>query len=108
MQNTNTAALLQELQDKQTKIAAAKRRYEAKKKSLVGSIVEDTPDLFGNRQSQADNKLFDVRVDPAQISAALAPIKAEISTLEREIEVLTYKIIQAENNSEPTLFDLGS
>lgn len=108
MINSATADLLTELKDKQDKLAAAKRRLKAKKKTLMGTVIEDTPDLFGNRQSQSENKLFDIRVDPGQVSAALAPIKGEISALEREIEILTYKIVKAEDNTEPTLFDLGA
>lgn len=108
MKNSNTALLLQELRDKQGKLAAARKRLQIKKKSLMGSVLEDTPDLFGNRKSDSGDKLFDVRVDPAQVTAALAPIQDEIASLNREIDTLTYKIIQAEGNSEPTLFDLAA
>jgi hypothetical protein len=108
MRNSNTAALLQELHNCKDKLAAAKRRLLAKKKALNGSVMKDTPDLFGTRQSATEAKLFDVRVDPGKISAALAPIKAEIAAYEKDIDTLTYKIIQAENNTEPTLFDLAA
>jgi hypothetical protein len=98
---------LQDLQEKQGKLAAAKNKLKVKKNFLLGSVMDDTPDLFGNRKAAMPDKLFDVRVEPGKIAEALAPIHTEISVLEKEIDVIRYKIIQAENNPEQSLFDLA-
>lgn len=100
--------LIQEAQDKirelNAKIHAARGRLTAKRKELNNSILDDSPDLFGNRRSSSPGKLFDERVDPASIAKALEPIKEEIADYNRQLDKWTKDLLRLANMPETDLF----
>lgn len=93
-----------ELQEARKRLAQCKNSYERKKKDLIKTIQEDTPDLFGERKSQQLTKLFDERVEPKNVTVALEPYKIAMMNAEAEVNRLEKQLIRLEENPMPELF----
>lgn len=104
MQNSNMPALQMELSTLQRNLAAARMRYDRKKKEVLKSVLQDSPNLFGERASQTPDKLFYEPVDTTAIPEALAPLQLEISAIEREINRVSMQLMNAAQSPEPRLF----
>jgi hypothetical protein len=90
--------LLSQLDKARRELKSLKSRLKAKGKQLDKQIIQDSEDLFGNRQ--VDNSLlFDVRVQPEQRNKATETLRAEIAAKEAEITAL---IAQVETYDELT------
>jgi hypothetical protein len=105
MNNPNYTELRSQLDEARRKHAQAIVKYDRKKKQLVKTVQEDTPDLFGERKSQQVSTLFDARVDPGAIPVALEPFKLEIDNCKTEVERIEKLLFRIESITIPELFD---
>ena len=91
-QKTNEQkAVDDQLQAAREELSTATDAFKDKRKELDKDIQEDTPDLFGERKSQQESKLFDERVDPEAKEKALQPFKDRMAKAKAEVERLEAK-----------------
>jgi hypothetical protein len=94
-----------QIQEAEKELSAARSSLENKAKSLDETIMDDTPDLFGDRRSQAMNPLFDERVDASKRDEVLEPYKQRVRKAEAELRALKDLRSRAASEGENTLFD---
>jgi hypothetical protein len=73
-------------EEAQEEYSAAKTTFEEKRKKLDKEILKDQENLFGERKSQEETKLFDERVDQAQRGQAIAKEKARLDAAEKNLK----------------------
>lgn len=88
--------------EKKKKLAAA--RLKAKRTELQKEVLDDTPDLFGQRKTASEAKLFDERANAQAIDKALEPFRAEITSYDKQLQKLRTELVRAENMRDTDLF----
>lgn len=94
----------EQLRDLESKRRKAQARLKAKRGQLIREVQQDTPDLFGDRQSNSPEKLFNPEISPAAIDKALEPIRAEIAEYDRQIEKWSKDLLRLVDMPETDLF----
>ena len=94
------ATLLKEvdkkIEDARQKVRVAKDALDRKAKSLDKEMVKDQENLFGERKSSAEAKLFDERVDAQAREKATETERNNIKTAQEELK----KLIQTKKDIE--------
>jgi hypothetical protein len=103
--NPNYKELREQLESAKEKVKQARVKYDRKKKQLVKTIQEDTPDLFGEKKSQMACQLFNEPVDPSAVPAALEPFKLEIDNWVNECSRIEGLLLRIETIHVPDLFE---
>jgi len=83
-------------------VQKAKTTLQNKAKSLDKSINQDQEDLFGERESQNDNQLFDERVDIDKRDQATAKERQAVKDAEKSLKELQDKKKQLQETGEVT------
>jgi broad specificity phosphatase PhoE len=84
-------AIAEQLQAAREELATATDAFKNKRRELDKDIRDDQADLFGERKSQQESKLFDERVDVAARDKALQPFKDRMEKAKAEIDRLEAK-----------------
>jgi broad specificity phosphatase PhoE len=84
-------AVAEQLQAAREELATATDAFKQKRKELDKDLQDDQEDLFGERKSQQESKLFDERADPEARDKALKPFKDRMEKAKAEVERLEAK-----------------
>ena len=91
-----------QITEAQDKVKKAKTALQNKAKSLDESINQDQRDLFGERESQNDNQLFDERVDLNKRDEATAKERQAVKDAEQNLKQLQAKKKELQESGEVT------
>ena len=91
-----------QITEAQDKVKKAKTALQNKAKTLDESIKKDQRDLFGERESQNDNQLFDERVDLNKRDEATAKERQAVKDAEQNLKQLQAKKKELQESGEVT------
>lgn len=85
----------------------AKKEYESKKKELDAGLIKDQEDLFGQRQSDSPDLLFNERATLDARNEAVAPLKAKYEKAIDDYKKAYDKLKEAQGrpDSQTSLFE---
>lgn len=86
-------------------IKTAQTAFEDKAKELDKTLTADQENLFGERDSQKDQGLFDIRAKPEEREKILEPFKARIAQAKEKLASLNEKLKEESGKKDTTLFD---
>jgi hypothetical protein len=100
-------AVEEQLSEATKELTAAKSSFDSKRKELDKGLIADQEDLFGERKSSSEAKLFDERVDPAARDKAIQPFKERVDKAKAEVERLQKKLsdLEGKDSSQKELFN---
>jgi hypothetical protein len=94
-----------QLDKKSDELSAARTTLKNKRAELDKGIIEDQPDLFGERKSEQEPQLFTERADASQRAKITDPLEANVKKLESEVEALETELAKEEGKKDTTLFE---
>lgn len=94
----------QTLADLRQKRHGLLKKLMNKRRELLQTVQEDTPDLFGERKSERKPSLFNIRADQSRIEEILQPFVADIAAIDKEIDKWETDLLRLANMSETNLF----
>lgn len=83
---------IDQLQSAQDILSAAQRAFTNKRKELDATLAADQENLFGERASLQENKLFDQRANIAAREAAIKPFKDRLDKARNTVNSLQKKV----------------
>jgi outer membrane protein TolC len=104
MNNPNYRELREQLDKARIELIQARSKYERKKKQLVKTVSNHTPDLFGEVKAKQENTLFDAPIDPGAIPSVLIPFQLDIDNAQAECSRIEKLLLRIESINIPDLF----
>lgn len=86
--------IAEQLNSAQVELKTAQDELNAKRRQLDRTIAQDNVDLFGNRQSESANLLFNERVDQSARKKALKPFEDRVAAAQQRVLQLQDKLAQ--------------
>lgn len=97
--------LEEQLDQARKEYRAAQSALENKRQELEQTLEADQENLFGERDVDQENRLFDMRADASQMPEALRPFQERLEVARQQVNRIYKKLEQLPDESDPSLFD---